>query len=161
MRAHMNKIKLLIIDDNVIIHESLKKIFRFKEEVHSSTSLSDQLFNTGHKHSNKLESNNYIIDSAFQGQVAFEMVKKANTLNEPYALAFVDLLMPPGWDGIETIQNIWRADPQLKIIICTAYSEHSHQDIISKLDSNNFLFLKKPFEIIEVRQMVNFMLHAE
>ena len=61
------------------------------------------------------------LDSAYQGQEALEMVKQALAENRPYAMAFVDVRMPPGWDGIETIARIWEVDPELQIVVCTAY----------------------------------------
>ena len=46
------------------------------------------------------------LDSAYQGQEGFEMVKRALAEHRPFALAFVDVRMPPGWDGIETIARM-------------------------------------------------------
>jgi PAS domain S-box-containing protein len=61
--------------------------------------------------------------------------------------------MPPGWDGIETIEHLWRADPALQIVVCTA-ADLSWDQLRSRLGpSDNLLILKKPFDPIEVRQL--------
>jgi putative two-component system response regulator len=62
--------------------------------------------------------------------------------------------MESDWDGIETIENLWKAQPYLQIVICTAYSDYSWQEIINRLsETEKFLILKKPFDNTEVRQM--------
>jgi PAS domain S-box-containing protein len=75
---------------------------------------------------------------------------------QPYALAFVDVRMPPGWDGVETIKQLWQVDPNLQVVICTAYSDYSWTDIYAKLGhSDSLLILKKPFDNIEVIQLAH------
>jgi signal transduction histidine kinase len=69
-------------------------------------------------------------------------------------MAFVDVRMPPGWDGMETIRHIWQVDPEILIVICTAYSDRSWEDMVAELGrTDRFLVLKKPFDTIEVRQL--------
>src|SRR5206468_403202 len=68
--------------------------------------------------------------------------------------AFVDMRMPPGWDGVETIQRIWRIAPDLQMVICTAYSDYSWDEIATTIgQSDNLVILKKPFDPIEVLQL--------
>ena len=72
---------------------------------------------------------------------------------QPYAVAIVDMRMPPGWDGIETIGQLWRVDPELQVIVCTAHSDWSWTEIINALGKReNLLLLKKPFAPGEVSQ---------
>jgi DNA-binding LytR/AlgR family response regulator len=71
-------------------------------------------------------------------------------------MAFVDMRMPPGWDGIETTLRIWELDPRVQIVICTAYSDRSWEDILGRLGrSDRLLILKKPFDNIEVLQLAS------
>jgi signal transduction histidine kinase/AmiR/NasT family two-component response regulator len=64
--------------------------------------------------------------------------------------------MPPGWDGIKTIEHIWAVDPELQVVICTAYSDYSWEDMLEKFGENDrLLILKKPFDNIEVRQLAS------
>ena len=94
------------------------------------------------------------IDSAYQGQEALECVRKALCDKQPYALAFVDVRMPPGWDGIETIKRIWEVDADIQIVICTAYSDYTWEEISNNLKhTDSFLILKKPFDPMEIRQL--------
>ena len=96
------------------------------------------------------------LDSAYQGQEGLEMVKKALAENRPYAMAFVDVRMPPGWDGVETIARIWEVDPELQIVVCTAYSDYSWEEMRAKVGQpDSLLVLKKPFDNIEVQQLAH------
>ncbi|MBH0202209.1 MAG: hypothetical protein HP496_07935, partial [Nitrospira sp.] len=72
----------------------------------------------------------------------------------PYAVAFVDMRMPPGWDGLETIERMWEVDPEIQAVICTAYTDHSWDDIIRRLGyDDRLLILQKPFSSVEVSQL--------
>ena len=91
----------------------------------------------------------YDLDYASQGEEAYQKVKQAVQDKNPYQVAFVDMRMPPGWDGLETIEHVWKADPELQIVICTAYSDHSREEIIERLGaSDRLLILKKPFDTV-------------
>jgi PAS domain S-box-containing protein len=148
--------RILIVDDNPSIHEDFRKILGAKTDAQAHLEdVESELF--GHK---TAESSNdhdgFRIDSAYQGQEAFEKVKKAVADGDPYVLAFVDVRMPPGWDGIETLENIWRAAPELQAVICTAYSDYSWDEMTRRLgQTDNLLILKKPFETVEVLQMAH------
>jgi PAS domain S-box-containing protein len=64
--------------------------------------------------------------------------------------------MPPGWDGVETITRLWQVYPNLQVVVCTAYSDYSWNDIQRRLgQSENLLVLKKPFDNIEVIQLAH------
>jgi diguanylate cyclase (GGDEF)-like protein/PAS domain S-box-containing protein len=66
--------------------------------------------------------------------------------------------MPPGWDGVETIGHLWKTDPNLQIVICTAHSDYNWKDISQRLGvSDSFVVLKKPFDIIEATQLAHAM----
>jgi len=92
--------------------------------------------------------------SAHQGDQALALVEASFAAGEPFALAFVDMRMPPGWDGLETIERVLRVDPHLQTVICTAYSDHDWPEIRRRLGPrDNVLILKKPFDPIEARQM--------
>ena len=62
--------------------------------------------------------------------------------------------MPPGWDGIETVERLWKADPELLIVLCTAYNDYDWHSIAEHLGRvEQWLILRKPFDTIEVRQL--------
>lgn len=147
--------KILVIDDNLAIHDDFKKILLPREQKDSASAqklndIKNSLFQEESLSNLKLP--RYKLDCVSQGQEALALVK--NESDNPYAVAFVDIRMPPGWDGVETIQQIWRVDPYIQMVICTAYSDYSWDETIKKLgESENLLILKKPFDVIEVRQL--------
>jgi two-component system NtrC family sensor kinase len=146
--------RILLIDDNQAIHEDIRKILeRSAEPGADLNELEADLFDEAAAPTNSVH---FRIDSAYQGQEGLELVKAARGEGRPYAVAFVDVRMPPGWDGIETIGHLWREDPDLQIVICTAFSDHSWPEIIAKLaPADGLLILRKPFDSIEIRQMVH------
>src|SRR5438874_598626 len=148
--------RILIIDDNPSIHEDFRKILgpadaKLAEELDATEA---SLFGD---HAGSSSAQNFRIDSAFQGQEGLEKVRAACAEGAPYAVAFVDVRMPPGWDGIETISRIWKEFPDLQIVICTAYSDYSWDEIAKSVGGNTdkMLVLKKPFDNVEVLQMAH------
>nr|WP_246722608.1 response regulator [Aliikangiella sp. G2MR2-5] len=96
----------------------------------------------------------YQIDDAYQGEEAIQQVVNAQKEGNPYAMIFMDVRMPPGMDGIQTIKEIWKQNPEVEVVICTAFSDYNWEDIQRELgDADNLLFLKKPFDLTEIKQM--------
>jgi PAS domain S-box-containing protein len=146
--------RILVVDDNRAIHEDLRKILAGGSESNDEL-LRDEnvLFGYRHQHISFTE---FEIESAYQGQDGLARVEAKLAEGKPYALAFVDVRMPPGWDGVETIKQLWQVDPNLQVVICTAYSDYSWTDIYAKLGhSDSLLILKKPFDNIEVIQLAH------
>lgn len=151
----MRNRRILIVDDNVDIHADFKKILLPKKEQDTPlTRLEEQIFGEQAGSSAPVVDWVYEIDSAYQGQEALKMVEEAAANKRPYALIFMDVRMPPGWDGIETIKRIWETHPFTEVVLCTAYSDYSSDDITSMLGvSHRLLLIKKPFDAIAVKQM--------
>ncbi|MGH8347142.1 MAG: GGDEF/EAL domain-containing response regulator [Pseudomonas sp.] len=145
--------RILIVDDTAAIHEDFRKILAPREKSEESLSSAEAtLF--GPPVSSSLEY--FVLDSAFQGQEALEKVQAALDRERPYAMAFIDMRMPPGWDGLETIKRLWQIAPKLQIALCTAHSDYSWEDIAERLElGDRLLILKKPFDAIEIRQMAS------
>lgn len=144
--------RILIIDDTPSIHLDFRKILDpDAEEEQSLAGTEEALFGT--LQPDRLT---FQLDSAYQGQEALELVKRARAEGRPYALAFTDMRMPPGWDGLETIEELWKADPSLQIALCTAYSDYSWEAMAERLEfGDQLLVLKKPFDSLEIRQMAS------
>jgi signal transduction histidine kinase/DNA-binding response OmpR family regulator len=143
--------RILVIDDNRAIHEDFRKILSPKIDESTYGVMSAELFGESPETSNFA---GFELDSAFQGQEGLEMVKKALAEGRPYGVAFIDVRMPPGWDGIETTARIWEACPDLQVVICTAYSDYSWDDMTRRFGhSDGLLILKKPFDTVEVLQL--------
>lgn len=142
--------RILIVDDTASIHQDFRKILCAEGEP-SLENLEEALFGTPAKVRQAFE-----LDSAYQGQEALALVNKALAANAPYAMAFIDMRMPPGWDGLQTIEQLWNVDPHLQIALCTAYSDYSFEAIEARLKYNDqLLILKKPFDHLEIRQMAS------
>ncbi len=144
--------RILVIDDNKAIHEDFRKILtRPRAASGDMTNAETVLFGEATAEVNLPV---FQIDSAFQGQEGLDLTKKSLEENNPYALAFVDVRMPPGWDGVETTAQIWRSYPDLQVVICTAYSDYSWEEMLKKLGySDRLIILKKPFDSVEVMQL--------
>jgi PAS domain S-box-containing protein len=144
--------RILVIDDNREIHEDLRKILIGGNSLQNHLEADEALlFGTEPVPFTRFE-----LDFAHQGQEGLSKLERSLTEGRPYAMAFVDVRMPPGWDGVETISRLWRADPGLQVVICTAYSDYSWNDIQRRLGhSSNLLILKKPFDNIEVIQLAH------
>ena len=145
--------RLLVIDDNPAIHDDFRKIFAASAGNDQLDAAEAALFGDAPA---VVEQIRFTIDSAFQGEEGLTRVKAALAEGDPYAMAFVDVRMPPGWDGIETAARIWEVYPELQVVICTAYSDYSWDEMIEKLGTTDRLvILKKPFDNIEVLQMAH------
>ena len=93
---------------------------------------------------------------ADQGEQGAHIVEAAIAEGRPFSVAFVDMRMPPGWDGVMTLKRLWALDPELQCVICTAYSECSWEDILEQLGINDrLLLLRKPFDSAEVCQLAS------
>jgi EAL domain-containing protein (putative c-di-GMP-specific phosphodiesterase class I)/CheY-like chemotaxis protein len=144
--------RILLIDDNPSIHQDFLKIFARAPASETALSESDAVL-FGPAKATRARSH-FQIDSAHQGQQGVDLVRQALQEKHPYAMAFVDVRMPPGLDGIETIIQLWEVDPDVQIVICTAHSDYSWEETLDKLGhADCFIVLKKPFDNIEVLQL--------
>ncbi len=146
--------RILVIDDNPSIHKDFQTILVEEEESTSLSTLRAEVF--GDNSSRPADKSVYELDFASQGKEGCEKVEQACAESRPYELAFVDMRMPPGWDGLKTIESIWKIDPNIQVVICTAYSDYSWGEISDRLGkSQNLLILKKPFDSAEVAQLAS------
>jgi signal transduction histidine kinase len=148
-----NNHRILVIDDNKDIHEDFRKILsrKKKDAVGDLAEAEAVLFDEAAPNVDLPE---FQIDSAFQGKEGLDSIEKSLQQDSPYAMAFVDVRMPPGWDGVETTAQIWQKYPDLQVVICTAYSDYSWEDMLKRLGySDRLVILKKPFDSIEVLQL--------
>lgn len=156
-RPAENTRRILIIDDTASIHRDFDKVLappKATESERALEALDELLFSEERALSNPSQTIDFEVKHAYQGQQGFEMVKEANAAGEPFAVAFVDMRMPPGWDGLKTIEEINSVDPNIQIVICSAYSDYSWAQIVDRLGkTDRLLILKKPFDQAEVFQL--------
>jgi len=152
--------RILVIDDNPAIYEDFCKVLC--PPTAPSKALLDLASDIFDETPPTQSSNSYRIEYAQRGQDGARMVQEAQESQDPYVVAFVDMRMPNGWSGLETITHLWQADPRLQIVLCTAYSDYTWQEIRQRLSTRDrFLILKKPFDNIEVQQMVEAMINRQ
>src|SRR5687767_13517660 len=89
--------RILIVDDNPAIHEDFRKVLARTAPPRSNAGLDAELFGNA---APIAEDDDYVVDFSLQGQEACTKVREAIVSGQPYAVAFVDVRMPPGWDGV-------------------------------------------------------------
>ncbi|MFZ3183391.1 MAG: ATP-binding protein [Pseudomonas sp.] len=153
MNSSLKNRRILLIDDTPSIHQDFRKILLPDTSAESDLDAVEAVLFDAKV---KVRTVPFELDSAYQGQEGLAKVCESLKANRPYALAFVDMRMPQGWDGVETIERLWQEDPLLQIVVCTAYSDYSWEEVLERLDGRDrLLILKKPFDNIEVCQLAN------
>lgn len=143
--------RILVIDDNPTIHQDFDKILSGDADDLTAMSQAERILFGDHD--TRLAHPSFQIEFALQGRQGVSLVERAVANGRPFAMAFVDMRMPPGWDGLETIEHLWAVDPDVQVVICSAHSDYDWADFIRRLGhSDKLLVLKKPFEPIEVLQ---------
>jgi len=143
--------RILVIDDSEDIHADFRRILTPGGDTSELDALEASFF--GAKPAQQAMPT-YQLGTAHQGAEALEKVRRARAEGAPFALAFVDMRMPPGWDGVETLTRLWQEDGALQAVICSAYSDYSWEALAERFgQTDRLLVLKKPFDAIEVRQM--------
>ena len=143
--------RLLIVDDSPSIHEDFRRIFESLRAPLSLEAAERELFgDTSGGGPGVL----FEVTSAYQGTEALKRVKEASESKRPFGAAFVDMRMPPGWNGVQTIRELWEVDPDLQVVLCTAYSDYRWDELLRQLGvTDRLLLLKKPFDRIEALLM--------
>lgn len=155
--------RILIVDDSEAIHRDIIKILSGPKTASKRADLSlieQELFADDNDMDHRfippdnIDTIKYRIDSAFQGKEAVRMVDDAQAEGYPYAMVFMDVRMPPGMNGIETIEQIWHRHPAIEMVIVTAFSDHSWEDILARVGrTDRLMILRKPFDLITIKQL--------
>ena len=152
--SHTKNRRILVIDDQEAIREDFRKILSDGwSESQALKSARSGFFGSDDDEPERMRLE---LSAAGQGNEGVELLESALASGEPFAMAFVDVRMPPGIDGLQTIKALWAIDEDLQVVICTAYSDYSFEQIVDELGySDRLLILKKPFEPVEVRQLAS------
>jgi PAS domain S-box-containing protein len=146
--------RILIVDDDPAIHDCFREIFRpdRSEGRECARSGAELLSGNGAGPAGP----EFQLDFACQGEEALRMVRQALDERHPYLMAFIDMRLPPGWDGIETTARIWEADRHVQVVLCSAYADYTWKQVGARLHRpDQFAMLKKPFDIMEVLPLAN------
>ena len=141
--------RILVIDDNPAIHQDYRKILVADGKALTSEAEAG-LFGEQQPDTARPR---FDMDSAMQGRDGVELARAALAEGRPYSVAFVDMRMPPGWDGLETVEQLWKIDPDVQVVICSAYTDYDWLELLARLGhSDKLIVVKKPFEPIEILQ---------
>jgi CheY-like chemotaxis protein len=157
MSTHESKRRILVIDDSEAIHLDFRRILQ--EEPPRSRDELDQLEealfgSTQHSRDDDSAKPMFEVDSAFQGQEGVAKVKEALAAGRPYEMAFLDYRMPPGWNGAETLRRLRQVAPSLRVVLCSAYSDYSWQEVMQEFNEPELIKeLRKPFNSQELRKV--------
>lgn len=117
--------KLLIMDDEDIIRQLCKSI---------------------------LEHNGYKVDVAKNGNVALDLYKKSVEDKAPYDLVILDITVPGGMGGEETISKLRTINPAVKALVSSGYS---NDPIMAKPEKFGFMgVLPKPYSVEDLINIV-------
>jgi len=156
LRNYCNRI--LVVDDNEDIHEDFRKILnpsKIERSREGVEQIEAELFDDEPATAPPMpEEISYRIDFAYQGEEAVDMVDKAAAEGDPFAMCFMDVRMPPGINGIETVGRIWKNHPFIEMVIVTAYSDYTWEEIQRRVgQTDRLMFLRKPFDHVTIKQM--------
>lgn len=153
-----NAHRVIVIDDNPDIHDDFRKILKRGDNEAAKSALAaleSSLFDAPAV--SPSDSTTFEIDTATQGAEGADKVEAAIREGRNYSIAFVDMRMPPGWDGVQTAREIIKRDPNIRIVICTAYSEYTPKDIAHSLtlQPGQLSFRRKPFDPTEMSRFAS------
>ncbi|MCA9122041.1 MAG: HD domain-containing protein [Planctomycetaceae bacterium] len=142
--------RILIIDENMSIHADLRAALAHAQTSHREHNDRERPLPDDMPSTTSLP--DFEIDSVFQEQAGFEMVKAAQQDGRPYSLAFVDIRMQSGWDGLNTTRKLLDIDDRLQIVIHTARPECLLDEVVSEFSgAGRVLLLRRPFAFAETR----------
>ena len=145
------KKKILIVDDDHDIHPLIVKIIEKvnKQDGNKFGEIDNMLADLKGQENKDTSSGDtsgveFSFDHAFQGEEALKFIEQAK--GTPYDVVFMDVRMPPGIDGIQTIKEVRKQKPEYPFIICTAYMDYTWEEVVKILGSeSNIALMKKPF----------------
>ena len=156
--------RILVIDDDPKILETCRSVLAPEANVAGEElqAMADSLFGTQRvapeEGVGKVRQH-FEVTTVNQGLLGLDEAVRANKIGQPFSIAFIDMRMPPGIDGLETAERLVTIDPYIEIVIVTAYSDTSRQNMADQLGDSRFLLLKKPFDPDELTQMAQFLIY--
>lgn len=146
--------RILVVDDDRALHDDYQRLLSPVER--SRTDLDEVATALFGESKPVSRGTSFELAHAFQGIEALELVERSLVDNRRFAVAFVDVIMPPGWDGVETTRRIWEVDEDIQVVICTAYSDFSWQETIDRIGRSQGLYLlRKPFDPTQVTRFAS------
>jgi CheY-like chemotaxis protein len=155
MSGREDKRRILVIDDSTTIHQDFRRLLCPERSGRPAEleQLRAALFGGPPAHAEPAGPE-FEMDSAYQGQEGVAKVREAVAAGRPYGLVFLDYRMPPGGNGVETLRELWTVHPSQRVVLCSAYSDYSWEDIVEEFGETPLLReLRKPVHGHELRQV--------
>ena len=148
MSGRMNA-RVLIVDDEKDIHSDFEDMLR-----PSATPVTDELAEAFLQEPASEQPYRYDLLHALSGEEAYHQVAAGRRRKQPIPVAYIDIRMPPGIDGVETIRRIRKIDRAIEIVIMTAYTDKPLPEIVHDMELlHKLLYIRKPFAREEVQQI--------
>ncbi len=157
MESTVEAVRVLVVDDEAAILALMGEILSsVRPPLDEASTLSARLFGAD---APQPPTATYRVTACRQGEEAVETVREAGE-DDPFAIAFLDVRMPPGINGVETAERIRALDPHVEIVIVTAYSDVDPAEIARRVPPpQRLLYLNKPFHPYEIRQLAAALSH--
>ena len=145
--------RVLIVDDQDEIHTDFREMLGTQGWKAASDNLVDAFLPKDFEDTTAYLPS-FELSHASSGDEAYEIVKVARQSNQPFAVAYIDIRMPPGMDGVETIQRIRKLERDLEIVIMTAYTDKPLHEIVTNMELlHKLLYIRKPVAREEIQQI--------
>ena len=146
--------RVLIVDDQHDIHIDFQEILNQRNRETDSDDLAEAFLPVDSTPSPTHYRPTFELSHAFSGDEAYRVVKAAMKANRPFAVAYIDIRMPPGMDGIEAVRRIRMFDKNLEIVIMTAYTDRPVYEIAMDMEPlHKLLYIRKPIVRVEIQQL--------
>ena len=142
--------RVLIVDDQRDIHDDFDEMLGGDD----TAALTDELAASFLQEEHSRPRFGFELIHATSGEQALDIMMEARQERAPIAAAYVDIRMPPGIDGIETVRRIRGIDSHVEIVIMTAYTDKRFADIVQNMELlHKLLYIRKPFTREEIQQI--------
>ena len=142
--------RVLIVDDQQDIHDDFEEMLRRRAPATPDDPASAFLSREEPDHHLPA----FELLHAIGGEDACALIARETRQKRPFAVAYVDIRMPPGIDGVAAVRNIRRIDKAIEIVLMTAYTDKPLADIVQDMELlHKLLYIRKPFAREEIQQI--------
>ena len=145
--------RVLIVDDEAGIHSDFKDMLNPNSTQTLTDQFAESLFDEVAKDKASFLPPFELLH-AISGEEAYDIICAGKESNRPIAVAYIDVRMPPGIDGVEAIRRIRQIEKDIELVIMTAYTDKPLPEIIRDMELlHKLLYIRKPFAPEEIQQI--------
>ena len=101
----------------------------------------------------------YEVVTVADGQLALEEYQKASDTGRPFDLVLLDITIPGGMGGQETIKELLALDPAANAVVASGYS---NDPILANYQDFGFKgSIVKPYQVQELSQLIDKILNVK